>query len=227
MLRTLVLFALAVLPLGLLAQKEWQGGLFQGLSNYQGDFVVEDYAFLKHSNLSVGLQLRKGLSPNFGLRGGVTLVNLSGADDNYPERAVRGFSFKNTMFEVMAGVEWEPFGHNRYRSSISRRHILSPYLFTGVALVLMDPQPNLNYTGGPDEDPRVLEDLSANLKNILFTLPVGIGVSYDLDDHWVLAVEGGLRPTFSDYVDGLSQAGNPEKNDWYQVIGLRVNYRIY
>ncbi|MCB0639848.1 MAG: hypothetical protein KDC54_24665, partial [Lewinella sp.] len=96
--RTLFFFAFMMLLVRLAAQDEWQGGLFLGLSNYQGDFVVEDYAFLRESNLSVGLHLRKGLSSAFGVRGAVTLVNLTGADDNYPERASRDFSFKNTMF---------------------------------------------------------------------------------------------------------------------------------
>ncbi|MCB0636970.1 MAG: hypothetical protein KDC54_10160, partial [Lewinella sp.] len=112
------------------------------------------------------------------------------------------------------------------RSSISRRRILSPYVFVGGALALMDPQPNLHYTGSPDEDPEVAEDINADLDRVLLTIPIGIGISYDLDDNWNLALEGGLRPTFTDYVDGLSKAGNPDKNDWYQVIGLRMSYRI-
>lgn len=224
--RYFALVTLLVTSYLLSAQDEFQAGLFIGASNYQGDFVVEDYAFLKESNLSVGLHFRKGLNKVLVARGSVSLVNLTGTDENYPERAERDFSFKNTLIELAAGLEFEPLGARRYRSSVSRNQIFSPYLFAGVGVAYMNPQPKLNYTGGPGEDPAVADDINAEIEEVILTVPFGVGLSFDVDANWSIALEGGLRATFTDYLDGLSLAGNPDKNDWFQVIGLRMLYRF-
>ncbi len=48
----------------------------------------------------------------------------------------------------------------------------------------------------------------------------------DLNRKMVLAVEAGLRTSFSDYLDGVSQAGNPNGNDWYAFGGAALFIRF-
>lgn len=34
-----------------------------------------------------------------------------------------------------------------------------------------------------------------------------------------------MRTAFTDYLDGISFAGNPEKKDWYGFAGISLAYR--
>lgn len=38
--------------------------------------------------------------------------------------------------------------------------------------------------------------------------------------------EYGFWISFSDYLDGVSMFGNLDKNDWYGIGGLNLNYRM-
>ena len=58
------------------------------------------------------------------------------------------------------------------------------------------------------------------------SLPLGFGVRADLSRNWVIGVEWRARYVFSDRIDGVNFAGNPEKKDWYTFAGLNLTYRF-
>lgn len=225
--RLLVLFVCAVFWVSLSAQDKWEAGLFLGFSSYQGDFVVEDYAVLKEIGVSVGLHGRYVVSDELSIRLSGSLANIKGDDFNYPERMARGFSFDGTVIELASGVLIEPFGKRRRPSSMGFQKIVSPYVFFGFGLAIFNPEVDFAVTSsGGVEWPGTTEDRTADYNNITPVTPIGVGVKIDLSREWVLGVEFGLRPTFTDYLDGVSFSGNPDKNDWYQIVGLNMMYRV-
>ena len=50
------------------------------------------------------------------------------------------------------------------------------------------------------------------------------GFNVAMNDHWELGAEANLRASFSDYLDGVSQAAKPEFSDWYLTTTLSLTY---
>ena len=107
-----------------------------------------------------------------------------------------------------------------------RQRLVSPYIYVGTGLVLLNPKTDFNDKSKPNpitELPRIEADKAAVFAKIRPIVPFGGGLRIPLvNRNAVLTLEGGFRPTFSDYVDGMSIAGNPNRNDWYFVgdVGL-------
>ena len=210
------------LPLFMQAQQEkWEGGLFIGASNYMGDFVEPPLFSLKTTNFAYGFQLQYNATEILGIKVNLLRGNISGDDKNFDYFKNRGYAFNNSITEASVVALLEPFGSARYQGRRFVR-ILSPYVFAGGGIFFSNPNTNFN---GADE-PRVQEDIAQDDQEIRFTVPVGVGLRYDLSRKWVIGLEMGLRPAFSDLIDGLSFAGNPDANDWYVFGGLTVATRF-
>ncbi|MEO0341285.1 MAG: DUF6089 family protein, partial [Bacteroidota bacterium] len=65
-----------------------------------------------------------------------------------------------------------------------------------------------------------------NATGTFITVPFGMGLKAYVSDQFTLGIEAGLRPVFSDYLDGISQSANPDMNDWYGVLNLTASYRL-
>ena len=55
---------------------------------------------------------------------------------------------------------------------------------------------------------------------------VGAGVRADISEFFVIGLEVGWRPVFSDDLDGVRYNGNPESGDWYYFAGLTTSFII-
>jgi hypothetical protein len=49
-------------------------------------------------------------------------------------------------------------------------------------------------------------------------------VKLHLKENFAISVEGGIRATFNDYVDGVSKAANPAAKDYYMFGGVTATY---
>jgi hypothetical protein len=67
-------------------------------------------------------------------------------------------------------------------------------------------------------------------------IPFGVGIKQLIGKRYAAAIEFGLRKTFFDYLDSVSDAdvtvknyqyGNPNSNDWYYFTGISVTYILY
>ena len=94
-------------------------------------------------------------------------------------------------------------------------------MYLGVGAALTSPNPVFDYT-----DEKVEADLNANVSTTRFIVPFGIGVRWNTTEKWAMALELSARPTFSDYLDGVSMAGNPNKNDWYGFGSFQFMYNL-
>ncbi|WP_428658595.1 DUF6089 family protein [Runella sp.] len=209
------------------AQERFEAGLFVGSAGYLGDLNKSDI-LSKEPKPSFGLVGRYNFSDYFAIK--ATLLNgrLSGRDSHYPDRAFRNFTTTTPLTELSTQVEWHlwPLSQPRLRHHFTPS--FSPFLFAGFGFALTKPKPDLENM--IIEKPQFVQgaaiDRSAVYKPIQAVVPFGVGVKYRFHPQWTLAVEAGFRITFSDYLDGISFAGNPDKTDRYTFSGVSIVYRF-
>ena len=172
------------LTLGLsvcLADVSWaqrsEVGFGLGTFNYTGDLVrTYDFSF---SRPAATVFYRSNLSKVVSFRAGFT-AGFLGASDRKPIDAFakeRDASFDLFLFEVSTVMEYH-FLNWRDEKFLYR---FSPYMFAGLGLFGIS---------GNDNKP-------AEYSNVQAAVPMGMGVKYILNPKWYLALEFGLRKTFS------------------------------
>lgn len=223
--KTLIIFpTLILLPFFLLAQPKYEGGLLLGTSTYMGDLANDASIRTGEANLAAGLLLRHHLSPTKAVRANLLYTQFSGNDDNHDVRSKRGYDFETTVLEFSVVGEWEPWGKRRFGEELwEEKSRLSPFLFAGAGATFINPEPSFG-DGTPAEKVRLDEE--ADFSSVQLSIPFGLGLKIGLKEQWMLGLEAGLRPTFTDYLDGVSEAGNPGENDWYFLGGATINYWI-
>jgi hypothetical protein len=101
-----------------------------------------------------------------------------------------------------------------------RRLRFTPYLFAGFSLFGLAGNENKN----------------ASYSNVQTAIPFGGGMKYVLNPKWYVAAEIGMRKTFFDYLDNISdgdlsqknyQYGNRYDNDNFFFLGITFTRTFY
>lgn len=221
-----ILFLTLLLPIfTTLKAQTWDLGIAMNGTNYQGDMVKPMLFKLEETNFSAGVIIRRHFSPRLSLRGNAFIGRITGDDKNYIQdewRPQRGFSFKTMLLEFSLQAEYNLL---KPLNEAGERRFAVPYVFGGVGFVGTDPIVNFN-----EPNPMVAYlDIWLDQRNVTKTaiaFPVGLGVLFPLGSNSSLGVEFGARPILSDYIDGVSEAGNPNKNDWYLLGSLQFVYHL-
>jgi len=102
----------------------------------------------------------------------------------------------------------------------TRRLRFTPYVYAGIGL--------FGISGNASKN--------AAYSNIQMAVPFGGGMKYVLNPKWYVAAEFGIRKTFFDYLDNISdgepsfknfQYGNRYDNDNYFFLGLTFTRTFY
>lgn len=216
------LLVLAVLSLAGLnpahAQKH-EIGLGVGGFNYTGD-LVRDFA-VRHTRPGFGLLYRYNVNKHLSVRGALHAGWLAGSDEP-PYDALaqqRDTAFSTTMTELSGVVEY----HFLDWKNSARPFRWTPYFFIGLGV---------SFQGAHDVPAEETDDYSRTQP----VIPFGLGAKYMITPVWVLALEGGVRKTFTDYIDNISGGdptlrnfayGNNYTNDWYYYVGVSLSYTFY
>ena len=227
----LSLCLLLIAPVILVAQATWEIGISGGATAYSGDVNAERFFDLESTEIGYGLLVRRHLSPVFAFRFNYLGGKIAGDESRFPEpswRAERAFRFHTAFHETSLLFEWDIFGRHR-RNEWRFRKIFAPYVFAGAGYALFKPE--TDYNDSPELNPsvpadRILKDKNYRLNTPLPVLHVGGGFKWDIGRYWLLGFEIGLRPTFSDRLDGVYASGNPDNNDWYAFGGITLSHRI-
>ncbi len=246
---TTLTVALLLLAIGLFAQEEMmekptypnlkklEVGLFAGLSNYQGDLIVPTYAFNGDNvNFAWGAHLRYNMNPTWALRLNFANTTLSGDEINYDDNnhSVRAYNFgidteKTPVTEFGVLLEWDILGKRRYPNGGFKK-VVSPYLFGGLAFASFDATPKFDNNNDPRFTTNGQLDLvrqdEAVEETSGLTIPLGGGLRFDLSENLHVDLEVGFRTAFTDYLDGISLAADPDDNDWYSFAGVNLAYRL-
>ncbi len=171
-----------------------------GLANYQGDLSVHSLS-LSQAKLMASIGAQYDLSEHLTARSYLTLASLK-ADDKKGTAAMqqRNLNFQTKLFEWELTAQYNLFSLND--------RWWTPYVFAGVGLYHYNP-----YT--KDSSNKIfLKPLSTegegfapgvgNYKLTGFSLPIGIGFNYALNEDMRIGIELGYRKTFTDYLDDVS-----------------------
>lgn len=188
-----------------------------GTFNYTGELVrTYDFTFSKPAATVI---YRSNLSKVVSFRASLTGGRLGASDSKKPIdsfAAQRAASFDIFLLEASIGMEYH-FLNWRDNNYFLR---FSPYAFAGLGLFGIS---------GNDTKP---EEYS----NVQGVVPIGIGMKYIVNPKWYVALEMGMRKTFFDYLDNVSegassvknyQYGNPFDNDNYFFLGISVTRTFY
>ncbi|GAB4494828.1 MAG: hypothetical protein OHK0019_22220 [Saprospiraceae bacterium] len=225
---TVTLFFL--LPVLLSAQTyPWEIGGGAYITSYQGDLNTPQINLGRYNIRAAGaLHLRRNVSNTIVIRLNALMGQLAGDDSTFDEpewRKRRDISFTSPVFEFTALGEVYPFGVFRFLTDGERRRI-APFLMFGVGTAYTSPTVEWNDQNGNSEiDPVAAQfDKAAKTDRFNIVMPFGAGVRFALNTRATIGIEAALRPTFSDYVDGVSRVGNPNKSDWFFNGGLTFSY---
>ena len=181
-----------------------------GNSSYYGDLSNDkDYLDAK-INLNLGLQYF--ISERVSARTEITWFQLAGNDDEADSRGrtTRNLSFVSNNFEVnVEGIVYLfPKGQRFYQ-----RNPFNAYAFAGFGLTNYNPRgeiPNVEYNGtllpdaGKKTALRPLQTEGVKYGSITPVIPFGLGVKLKAGPFFNVAIEGGYRITFTDYLDDVS-----------------------
>jgi OmpA-OmpF porin, OOP family len=199
--------------------QQWEFGLLGGVRQYNGDL---NKLGSKENNLALGGAVRYHLSNTIAARINFTTGNLSGSDANSTINQARNLRFVSGAREVALLGEFDLLGNRRYAGgSFSRK--ISPYINGGLAMAFFAPDVYYNST---NDKAQKEEDANKSFMKSNIAVPIGAGLKIDLSEKWVLNLEAGYRVLFTDYIDGVSQLGDPNKADAYAYAGTMLSYRI-
>lgn len=239
-----ILFIIVTLiPLTMVGQNKLDLGLFLGMSEHGGDvhsWGRHGVMLTKNAHFTYGLNATYNATQNLGIRLNYWGTKISGQDENIDNEYDgghdrRNYSFESNLGELSLVAEYDLFGHKRWSNNSDEfenyeqsdtitkkfKSQFSPYVFAGLGLSFTDPTVSFNNSNNT----RIANDI-ANVGNTYFQIPFGLGVKYDLSETIYLGLEASARIPLSDYLDGISEAANPDKNDAYQFIGAKVGFRL-
>jgi opacity protein-like surface antigen len=173
-----------------------------GLAGYQGDLKAHAIS-LSQTKLMGSIGVRYDLSEHITARSYLTLSSLK-ADDKKGTSSMqlRNLNFQTKLFDWELTAQYNLFSLND--------KWWTPYVFAGIGLYHYNP-----YTKDSSGKKTFLKPLSTegegfvpgakNYKLTNFSLPVGIGVDYALNENMRLGLEFGYRKIFTDYLDDVSK----------------------
>lgn len=192
-------------------------GVILGGSNYIGDVGPTNY--ISPNNIAFGGIYKWNRSTRHSYRISFTHFRISSddIDADAPNRTERGYSFKNNINEISAGLEFNFFDFNLHQLDSQ----ITPYVFTGLNYFSYDELYFLNDKMHKDERKRNL------------SIPIAVGLKSRIGQNFVVALEVGVRYTFVDNIDGSNpknsdyshlKFGNLNSNDWYVFSGFTLTY---
>lgn len=188
-----------------------------GMMNYTGD-MTRNYQ-LSSGRPAATVFYRNNISSVVSLRSALTFGSISANDKLNPidpAALQRDNSFKLSMMEFSPVFEYHFLDWRSGKNPIR----FTPYLMAGGAIFL--------FTGNK-EKPR-------DYSNMQVAIPFGGGAKFVLNPYWYLAVEIGIRKTFFDYLDNISDGdpalknyryGNPFDTDNYFFTGFTISHTFY
>ena len=206
-------------------------GIMLGTSYYIGDLNDQH---LRLARPATALQYKTNLNRRFAIRGGISVGELRGSDklnDVDTAKFNRNLHFKSSIYELSGIIEFNFFPYE----TGNLRYPFTPYIFTGISMFNFNPQARKFDTDTPfDNDGNQTNNEWIDLQPlgtegqyssqypekdpyqlIQFAIPVGMGFKASLGERFSMAIEYGLRKTFTDYIDDVSTtyAGIPSEFD--------------
>jgi hypothetical protein len=218
-----------------------------GTATYYGELSNPGTFIKLQPNLNLGLM--KYVSPNIGVRIEANWFILQGSDNQASEvgRKLRGLSFRSSCFELTAVGEISLYSNGtRYY----RRPTINFYALAGIGLLYFNPVADYK---GKAYSLEPLHTEGVSYSRVSPVIPIGLGVRFKVSPNVNIALEGGYRKTFTDYLDDVSsryisptgdpirdyfinptnnvpglnsKRGNPSRMDSYFLLNAKIEYYL-
>lgn len=208
---------------------KYEFGLNLGFTVYQGDLTPERLGAFKTQKFAVNINASRILNPTFSIRGNLLISSLKGDDGVYdqPEfRQLRNFNFTSPLIELSAQLVFNITAKNYADKG------LSPYVFGGAGIAFLNikrdwSRLNRDYFNTQNHilADGLAIDSAHSLPKAIPVIPVGGGLRYFFSPQWGVNAEASYRLSYTDYIDGFSEAANPELKDHYLNYAIGVIYR--
>jgi len=169
-----------------------------GTSTYFGELANPgDYIDAK-PNINAGLQYY--FTPRISARAELTWFTLEGTDSKADDasRVSRNLSFKSNNLELGFTGAFNLFPNgNRYY----RRSSINAYGFGGIGLLYFNPTTEYQ---GQKYSLQPLNTEGADYSRVSVVVPFGLGIRFKAGPNFNVAIEGGYRKLFTDYLDDVS-----------------------
>lgn len=181
-------------------------GIGGGITNYFGSLNTE--ASFKYLRPSVGAFYRRNLKYRGAWRTSLNWGEAAFNDDAIKDawNQQRNISFRTQIFEASTMIE---FNFLKYDKE-SKKHWFTPYIATGLALFFFNPQGEyegkwyyLQPLGTEGQNDPSYSGVQ-KYKLYSFAIPFVGGIKFSVARFWNIGVEGGLRQTFTKYLDDTS-----------------------
>jgi hypothetical protein len=174
-----------------------------GLAGYQGDLKAHTVS-LSQTKLMGSIGARYDLSEHVTARTYFTLASLKADDKKGTETMQRrNLNFQTRLFDWELTAQYNLFSLND--------RWWTPYAFAGIGFYHYKP-----FTTDADENKVFLQPLSTEgqgftegvkeYKLTQFSIPLGVGIDYPLNEDMRLGIEFGYRKIFTDYLDDVSSS---------------------
>ncbi len=206
---TVILFIWTSSCLELASYGQGELGLFVGFSNYQGDlpsYNIQNGIKVKIGPV-VGLHSGHELNNTFQVRADLLYTRLSGDDElaENPATVVRNLDFFAPLIQLAVGLDYNLLGF-----SPKAGKVFTPFASAGASFFYFNPR--TTYEGEKvslqplGTEGQFLEDYPDQKPYSRFqpSLQFGGGLKYLASENLILALEGMLSYTFTDYLDDAS-----------------------
>jgi OOP family OmpA-OmpF porin len=211
---------------------QWEIGIPLGINQYFGDMHCSQ-PYASQNRFMGGLFLRKHISDYFVVRPQVLIGKLAGRDLDNPNKLwdYRRLKFSSTPFvEATVLGEFYPLKDRKFTCDGFTKKNLAPYLFAGIGATYSNPtvyqESGATFPVLQREYNEDIEHLDKFGNRIAAVIPVGLGLKYNATRRFTLGAEAGYRFSTSDYLDGISLAGNSDRKDGYFLANILGSYRF-
>jgi len=208
------IIAIFASTLSISQKKEIGGGV--GVLSYTGDLSrnVLKNTLKPGATLYYRFNMKDYLSLRVSFLGG----GLAGTDAKPIDAfsVARARTFNIFLYELSTGLEYYFLDFRSKNASLN----WSPYFYGGLGLFGMLGHQNKTET----------------YSNVQLAIPLAIGFRHNVSAKWAYSIETGVRATFFDNIDNVSEAdffskdyqyGNSNDNDKYYFASIGISYTFY
>ena len=203
------------------AQAPFEAGIYVGATNYLGDLAEE--VTIRETQAAYGMFARWNPFKFLGIKTSLLGGRLSGNDRNSPWLYKRAFRFSAPYWSGNLHLEVFPFAKRKYLSPFKFKPGVQPFLHAGIGYTFMHAE--VDASDSPDNAFKVPVPEPGD-HSTFFNTSFGLGLRFDLWEYWSLSLDGSWWYVYSDYLDGISLNGRPDRNDWYLTAGISVSHHF-
>lgn len=173
-------------------------GVLAGVTYYIGD--INPSVHFNSPKPAVGIIYRNNINKRISFRSNIIRGTLFSADSKVKYNTNRNLHFKSSLTELACIVE---INYLKFLPGVTD-YKASTYVFGGLSFFMFNPK--ALYDGTWHElQPLRTEGYDNAYPRYNIGIPFGMGMKFNISKYVALAVEWGLRKTFSDYIDDISK----------------------